>query len=201
MQVPVIDADQRRREIEGEVELGAIMHFGEHRHSERGRYGLQLAHLRQLERRHDEQNAICTHGARFVQLVGVDHEILAQHWEAASRARSRKILGTTLKKTFVGEHREAGRAVLRVGAGDRRRIESLAKNALARTRLLDLGDHRRQAGGDFRAQCADKIPRFSRRFRLVARGGRAQGFLGLCDFLGLDREDLVQDISHARVAG
>jgi len=58
-------------------------------------------------------------------------------------ARRNKILGTTLKKAFVGEHREAGRAVLRIGAGDRCRIESLAKNAFARLAFFDLGDHRR----------------------------------------------------------
>src|SRR5207245_5808931 len=96
-----------------------------------------------------------THGARFVPLVGVDHEILAQRRKVASRARSRKVPGATLKKTFIGEHREAGRAVSRVGAGDHRRIESLAKNAPARTRLLDLGDDRRPPGGAFPATCSD----------------------------------------------
>ena len=201
MQVAVIDADQRGRELEGEVELRAIVYFGEHRHVERNRRSFEIAHLRQLERRHDEQNAIGTHGARLVHLEGIDHEILAQSGEVAGRSRCSKVLGTTLKETRVGEHREAGRPVLRVGAGDRCRIEPRAKNALARTRLLDLGDHRRLPGGDFQAQGADKIPRFSRRFRLAPRGGRAQGFLRLCDFLDLDREDPIQDVSHARASG
>ena len=91
--------------------------------------------------------------------------------------------------------------MLRIGAGDRCRIESLAKNALARARLLDLGDHRRLPGGDLRAQGADKIPRFFRRFRPAPRGGRAQGLLRLGDFPDFDREDPVENVSHARAAG
>src|SRR6266705_6525976 len=57
-QVAVVDADERSGELEGEVELGAVVHFGEHRHAERDRESFQLAHPRRRERGHDEQNAV-----------------------------------------------------------------------------------------------------------------------------------------------
>src|SRR5258708_4118211 len=95
------------------------------------------------------------------------------------------MLGAALKKPQVGEHRQAGGAVLRVGACDRLRIEWLAQYTFARACLLDLGDHCRIPGSDFRAQGADEVARLLRRFRLAPQRGLAANLLRLRDFLGL----------------
>ena len=178
------------------------MRFGEHRHAERVGQSRELAHPRRRERGHDEQNAVGAQGARFVHLVRIDHEILAQYRQSGGGARCPEMLGPALKKPRVGEHRQAGGAVPRVGAGDRLRIERLAQDAFARACLLDLGDHRRLTGRDLRAQGADEVARFLRRLRLAPQRGFAASPLRLRDFLGLDGENSIQNVNHhARAAG
>src|SRR2546421_12843057 len=108
---------------------------------------------------------------------------------------------STLEEPLVGEHREAGRAVPRVGARDRYRVEGLAQDAFARTRLLDFGDDRGLACSDLGAQRADEIPRSARFLRLTPHRRLAARPLCVRDFLGLDGKDLVEDVSHARAAG
>ena len=62
-------------------------------------------------------------------------------------AGRRQVLGPTLERGRVGQNREAGRAALRIGAGERGRIEVGADQPFRGTGLLDLGDQRRTAGG------------------------------------------------------
>src|SRR5256885_9147809 len=50
-QVAIVDADQWGPELESEVELGASVNFGGHRHPQRGRARLQLPHSRRPARR------------------------------------------------------------------------------------------------------------------------------------------------------
>ena len=86
-QVAIVDADERRCECKREVELATIVDFDEHRHPERSGLRLQFAHVRGLERRDDQQDAVGAQGACLVDLVGIDHEVLAQDREPGSGAR------------------------------------------------------------------------------------------------------------------
>ena len=127
------------------------MYLDEHRHAERSRGRFEFAHAHDIKRGNDQQDAIGAHRARFKQLIRLEHEILAQHRQAACRARLSQALGAALKKLRIGQHRQAPRAMPGIACRDRRRIEILAQHAPARTRFLDLGNHRRFAGGDLRA--------------------------------------------------
>ena len=100
------------------------------------------------------------HGPRLEHLVFIDHEVLAQHRQRAGRARLLQVLGRALEELHVGQHRQAGRAMLRIARRDLGRHEALAQHALAGAGLLDLGDHGRLA---LRRSCA--------RRRLRSRAG------------------------------
>jgi hypothetical protein len=104
-----------------------------------------------LEGGDDEQDAVCAHGARLVDLVGVDDEVLAQHRQVAGGAGFLQVFGRALEEAPVGEHREAGGAGARIASGDVGGAEVGAQQALAGAGLLDLGDHRRPAGAEARA--------------------------------------------------
>ena len=96
-----------------------------------------------VDRRHDDEDAIGAPGARLQHLIGIEEEILAQDRQRRRRARLDQMLRVALERRRVGEHRQAGRAARLIAAGEPRRLEILADQALRRTRLLDLGDERR----------------------------------------------------------
>ena len=83
-------------------------------------------------------------------------------------ARGDQVVRAPLEERAVGEHRQAGRAGPLVARRDGRRIEIRAQHALARAGLLDLGDHRRLAGRDLRAERAAR----SRAAAASPRGAR-----------------------------
>ena len=97
---------------------------------------------------HDDEDAVGAPGARLVDLVGLEHEILAQRRQRHRRARLRQEFRRALEGGRVGQHREAGRAARRIGARQRRRVEIGADQALRRARLLDLGDQPDAVGRD-----------------------------------------------------
>src|SRR5215831_20639488 len=94
------------------------MDFDQYAHAKRPGRRFEVEHPGEIERGGDEQYAVGTHGARLVYLIGVDDKILAKHGELAGAPRGDKVVGAALKELPVGEYREAGRAVSRVGAGD-----------------------------------------------------------------------------------
>ena len=197
-QISVVDADERSREPKSQVKLAAIVHLDQHGHAKRFGRRLELLHARQLKSRDDEKDAIGAQSARLEDLIRIDDEILAEHRKLAGIARGGEVLGGALEEAPVGEHRKTGRPMLRVGARDRGGIEWLPQHTLARARLLDLGDDRGQAGGDFIAQSPRKIPGLLRVFRAAPHGSRADRPLRFRDFLGLDGENPRQNVSHAR---
>jgi hypothetical protein len=79
--------------------------------------GLQIGHLRVIQAGGDQQDGIGTHHARFVDLPGVDHEILAQHRQLARGARLFEVVDIALEKLPVGQHRQASRADHAVAVG------------------------------------------------------------------------------------
>jgi hypothetical protein len=109
-------------------------------------HGLQLGHLRVVQAGGDQQDAVGAHGARLVDLVGIDDEVLAQHRQVARRAGLLQEGPVPWKKrSSVSTDRQAAPPAI-VAGGDLGRHRSLAQHALARAGLLDLGDHGAAAG-------------------------------------------------------
>ena len=105
-----------------------------------------------------------------------------------ARARLAQELVLALEVGLVGQHRQAGRAAALVGAGERRRVEVGADQALAGRGLLDLGDQAVAAGGDgglrapWRSRAADRrrapAPRPSRQRALRLAAGDVLALVG-----------------------
>ena len=164
---------EARRELQRPVELGLVVDLDQHVHAESSAASSSVARVVVADRRHDDQDAVGAERARLVHLIGLVHEILAEHRQVDGRARGDEVLRRALEERRVGEHREAGRAARLVGAGERRRIEVGADQALRRARLLDLGDQRRPAGGDASRSSALRKPRGGGSVRGAAPRSRA----------------------------
>ena len=110
---------------------------------------IQLGEAGIVQTSSNQQDAVRTQGAGLVDLIGVDDEVLADHRQGAGRARRLEILVAPLKEITVGQHRKTGRALAGIALRDLGGPKIRAQHTLARTGLLDLGDHRRGTGLDF----------------------------------------------------
>ena len=123
----------------------------------------------------DQQDRVGADRARLEHLPGVDDEVLAQRRQRGRRACRREIRRRALEERRVGQHAQRRGAVALVAGRDLGRPEVFAQHALARARLLDLGDHRGVAGVDATPQARrrSRAPHRSPRPRARTRRGRA----------------------------
>ena len=170
--------------------------FHQHGHAEFVGQRFQLFHLRQLQRRHDQQDGVGADGAGAADLVGVDHEVLAQHRDVAGGARFDQVVLAALEELHVGQHRQAGGAMGFIAPGNGGGIEVLPDYASGGTGLLDLGDYRRLARGDLGADGTDEIARLRHRLGFGTHGGIGLLRHGAGDFGLFDFEDFLQDVGH-----
>ena len=89
-QIAIIDADQARTQSQRAIELGFVMNLQQHIHAEIEGRVLDVLGGRVIERRHDDEDAIGAPGARFRDLIDVEHEILAQGGKGGCVARLRQ---------------------------------------------------------------------------------------------------------------
>ncbi|MNY21018.1 hypothetical protein D3C86_1545370 [compost metagenome] len=153
----------------------------------------QLGQLRIGQRRDYQQHAIGAQGAGLDDLVGVDHEILADHRQRTGVARLLQVEVGALEEILVGQHRQTGRTTGLVTAGDVRRDEQLTQHALARRSLLDLGDHRRLLAFGLFLQGPGETTRGIGGTGLLLDFREADDGATLGHFFGLAGEDLLQN--------
>src|SRR5450830_1626613 len=195
-EISVVDADQRRFELQRARQLGRIVHFHQHRHVQAARNRFKVLHSRIIQNGRNQQYGIGPTSARFINLIGVQHEVFAQHRQRAGGAGLLEVVNATLEKLQVGEYRQTGCTMLRIAlryiGGD----EILAQHALGWAGFFDLGNHSGLPGGDLAAQGGDKIP--CQHTRLGISAHRGQGFAGngCRDFLAFDGHDFFQNVGH-----
>ena len=103
-QVAVVDADQRRLQLRARAAARRASCTSTSTAMSRLRaIAFELRHLRVVQAGGDQQDAVGAHRARLVDLVGVDHEVLAQHRQVAGRAR-------LLQVVAAGPGRTGGRS-------------------------------------------------------------------------------------------
>ena len=90
LEVAIVDADEPRFQPQRALEFLLVMHFDQHVHAEREGCRFEFGGGGVVDRGHDDQDAVGARGARFRHLIGVVHEILAQHRQRARRARLRR---------------------------------------------------------------------------------------------------------------
>ena len=162
---------------------------------------LHLGHQAILKAGGDQQHTVRSKSARLVDLVRIDHEVLAQHRQRAAGACLLQVIGLALEELAVGQHRQAGRADLAVALGvalrDVGRDEILADHALAGAGLLDFGDHAGLALVDLGAQRAHEVAREHAALGVAAHVGEGHALLRGGHFLDLHVADFLQDVGHA----
>jgi hypothetical protein len=92
------------------------------------------------EARHDQQNGVRAPQPGFVNLIRLEHEVLAQRRERDRGACRGKEFGCTLKGWCVGKHGKACGAALGIGLSQRRRVEVVTDQPFRRASFLDLRD-------------------------------------------------------------
>ncbi|MPN11884.1 hypothetical protein SDC9_159193 [bioreactor metagenome] len=161
---------------------------------------LHLGHLRVVQAGGDQQHAVGAHHTRFVDLIGVDHEILAQHRQQRARAGLLEIVGLPLEELAIGQHRQAGSTDLaiahHIALGDIGGIEIGSDHALAGAGLLDFGDHAGLSLGNLGTDGAHEIARGDTALRIAAHLGKRHGLLGGSNFLDLDVADFLENVRH-----
>ena len=88
LQVAIVDADEFRFQAKRPLQLLVIVDFDQRVHAEREGRGFELGGAGIIDRGHDDEDAIGAISARLRHLIGVVHEILAQHRQRACRARA-----------------------------------------------------------------------------------------------------------------
>ena len=123
-------------EFERAVAARRVMDLDQHIHAERKRQCFEFA----APRRRTAQAMIsrmqsAPQARASSDLIGIEHEILAQYRQSQRlRAPRRDNPSAPWKYGLVGQHREAGRAAVAIGAGQGGRIEIGADQAVARAR-------------------------------------------------------------------
>ena len=130
----------------------------------------------EVEHGGDQENGIGAGNARLVDLVGIEDEVLAQQRQPHLFADQGQIAEMAEKKVLVGQHRQAGGAVLLIDPGNGKRVEIGADDPLARRPLLHLGNDRRPSRlHRHRARARDKTARLVFQIRRAAPSVPASG--------------------------
>ena len=202
VQVAVVDADERRIELQGTIEFGGIMNLDENIEVILAGAGREFCHLGIGQCSNDEQDAVGADGSGFKDLPGIDGEVLAQHRQGNGGACLAQEVVVALEVLLVRQHRQAGSTTLFIAARKRHGIEVGTDDTLAGAGLLDLGDdgrRRLQTGGSLGDLGLDGPGKAARRIfsktlgGLTLQGGFADGGTGKGDFRALGLEDLLQN--------
>ena len=143
------------------------MNLYQHIEARLSRTLIQFTEVRSIQARNDQQDGIGAQRPGLINLVRVQREILAQHWQCTGGAGTLQVFICPLKKIDISEHRQAGRTARFVLRGDLCRVELLSDNAFTRAGLFYLGDHRGIARGNPRRQ---GLSESARRERLCSGG-------------------------------
>ena len=130
-QITIVDADQAAIEVQRAVEFGIVMDLDDGVHpmifGSRG----EVAGGRVVDLGHDDEDAIRAPKPGFGDLIGIEHEVLAQRRQAGCSASRGQILGRALERWRVGQNRKAGGAARLVGPGEVSAGRNLRGSALS----------------------------------------------------------------------
>lgn len=135
-QVAIVDADQSRLHCHRALQLRLVMDFDQHAHAHGLGSGLEFDRLAMVEHGQDQENGVGPHGACFMDLVGIDHEVLAQDRQARYCLGQLQVGRFALEEGLVGQDRQARRATIPVGLGNCGNLEVAANETLGWAGLL-----------------------------------------------------------------
>ena len=140
-QVPRVDADDFRSCVNRPVQLVIGVHLDQRDQADRFRPLHQGDQRVLLERGHDQQHHVGAMRARFPELVGADHEVLAQQRHPDGRTDGGEVLEAAAEPARLGEHADHACAAGLVVHRQCGRIGDGGERALGRAGPLNFGDH------------------------------------------------------------
>ncbi len=105
LEVSVVDPDEGRGHGECRIQFDAVVDFHQHIEPNLHRTPAQQGQFLPVQDRGNQQDAVRAQRSRFINLVGVDGEILAQHRQGTGIAGGDQIIIGALKKIHIGQHR------------------------------------------------------------------------------------------------
>jgi hypothetical protein len=191
-QIAVVDTDEVGPEFEGAFHFRQVVNLDEHIDLGGARFVVEAAELVVIESGDDEQDGVRAGDDRFVDLQGMDGEVLAQQWGLGDAGDGGEVGERALEVALVGQHREAACAAIEVALGLAERVEIGIDDADGGRGLFDLGDDPEAAGSAVEggAEAAEVV---------ALEGGGAEmlraGQQGL-DFEMLGGDDLGEFVGH-----
>ena len=195
-QIAVVDAQQRCFQGKCGFKLAAIVYFHQHIHAQFHGRAFQIAQLVRRQGGNNQQDAVGPQCARVRHLVGVDHEIFAQHRQGTGRAGLTQVIVRALEKFHIGKHRQAGGTVRRIRGGDFNRVEIFANDPARGRRLFDFGDDGRLALGNFFFDRSGKAAQILAAFCLAQYFRFAAHLAGRSHFCLLRFENRGEHVVH-----
>ncbi|MPM62381.1 hypothetical protein SDC9_109252 [bioreactor metagenome] len=169
------------------------MHLDQGGHAEFGRQLMEPAELLVIEGCHDQQNEICAVGTRFVDLVRLDGEVLAQDRLIDPPAHQIQIGQRAAEATLLGQDRDRRRTTPGIGEREFCRVGDLGECPLGRAGSFDLADDRQLRCTKCRHRIADCRCGLDLRDHLIERGPR----LTVRQVVADAGDDLVEHGAHA----
>ena len=126
-QVAVVDADQRGARGDRSPELGFVVHLDQGVEADRRHSPSSSGQAAVVERRGDEQHGGGARRGGLPDLVGIDHEILAQHRQRDGRGDRLEVGQRAAEAPRLGEHRDGVGPGGCVGAAPARRRRAPAR--------------------------------------------------------------------------
>ncbi|MNJ24967.1 hypothetical protein D3C77_193990 [compost metagenome] len=116
-QIPVVDANHGGAEGQGAIPLLCIAHLGQHPEAQLFRHLEQGAIALVGEHREHQQDGVRLIVAGQIDLIGVNHEVLAQHRLLDPGTHPGQEGEIPLEELLVGQHRDGG-GVVAIDVGD-----------------------------------------------------------------------------------
>ena len=141
-QVAGIDADHLGPGVERTRHLGFAVHLDQRHQADRQCPLRQRDQRILIQRSHDQQRHIGAVGTGLPQLVGADHEVLAQQRHRHRAPDRGQVLQAATEAPRLGEHADDGSPARLVVARQRGRVGDAGQFAPGRAGPLHLGDDR-----------------------------------------------------------
>jgi hypothetical protein len=196
-EVAVVDADDGGGEVEDAAGVGFVVDFDEAFEADAEGEGVEGGQLVVVEDADDEEHGVGAHGGGFVDLVGVEDEVLAEDGELDDVAGALEVLGGAFEEGGFGEDGEGGGAAVLVGGGEVAGVQVGADVAEGGGGALDFGDDADAGAGEGSGEAAEVVALGGEAFELglglERAGGGDFGLLGGKDLIKKRHKNFRQD--------
>ncbi len=204
-QVAIVDSKKRvarvreTNDVDRAQQMIDIVNLEERSHAQLGGENLKVDDVALGNSLGDEEDRIGTSGARFPDLINIDDEILAKHWQLDRIANHVDVFELAAEVMLVGETGDRAGTVGGVGLGNGDGVEVLADHSRGRAFALDLGDDMGQVGMPAVDKRLEKIAWSAQLRDALLKNLERNRLAGESDLDGFSRDDVLQDRVHGSV--